>query len=389
MSKLFKVFIVEDAEPARRLLETALSADYAVETFPTAEDCMARVSEPALMPNLFLLDVDLPGINGFDLCRQIHQMNGGDTVPVIFVSALDDLESRLEGYKAGGSDFVVKPYKIAEIRQKVEVAQRLVQRESMLHLRVAEANSMACTVMSSLGEYAGLLNFLRELNYCEHERALAEAFLGLLAVYQLRGAIQLRLRGNRCTFSPEGENRPLEESVIAKVSEMGRIVEFKQYAAYNYDRVSILINNMPLADPDTCGRIRDNLCIAAESIETKLNALETASTVQQLQVQQAQMQRARTQSDIGDLVEALQQTIEHFNEKYTRAQHSMATLSTELQGKLLASFAYLGLNEAQEGELLSMVHDKISAIAQLYNFSAETQQVLAEISERLRVMQKQ
>ncbi|WP_018605607.1 response regulator [Uliginosibacterium gangwonense] len=385
MSEPFSIFIVDDAEATRRVLESAFSAQYTVESFASAEECLERLKTG--MPNLFLLDVDLPGMNGFDLCRQIRAQETGQTRPVIFISALDDLDSRLEGYKAGGTDFMVKPYKLAEVKQKVEVTQRAVLHESMLHLRVAEANTMTSTVMSSLGEYAGLLNFLRELNYCENYRAIAEAFLGLLAVYQLRGAVQLRIQGQEYTFSPEGENQPLAISVIRKVREMGRVVEFKQHAAYNYESTSILVNSMPLDDPDLCGRIRDNLCIAAESIDAKLGALETAETMQKLKLQQAEEIQEHTQSEITTLLLELQATIESFRQKYATAQQAATAVNAELQSKLLSAFAYLGLSEEQEANVLSLVHDNMETVIRLYNFNAETQQTLANLAERLHAMQ--
>lgn len=386
MNEPFSIFIVDDAEATRRVLESAFSAQYKVESFATAEDCLERLK--AGMPSLFLLDVDLPGMNGFDLCRQIRLQEMGQTRPVIFISALDDLDSRLEGYKAGGTDFMIKPYKLAEVKQKVEVTQRAVQQESMLHLRVAEANTMTATVITSLGEYAGLLNFLRELNYCDNFRAIAEAFLGLLAVYQLRGAIQLRTQGQEYTFSPEGENQPLEVSVIAKVREMGRVVEFKQHAAYNYESTSILVNSMPLDDPDMCSRIRDNLCIAAESIDAKLSALETAETIQNLKLQNAEEIHTHTQGEITSLLLELQNTIDSFRQKYALAQHAATAVNAELQSKLLSAFAYLGLNEEQEANVLSLVHDNMETVIRFYNFSTETQQTLANLAKRLQELQR-
>jgi len=385
MSEPFSIFIVDDAEATRRVLESAFSAQYKVESFATAEECLERLK--AGMPSLFLLDVDLPGMNGFDLCRQIRAQETGQTRPVIFISALDDLDSRLEGYKAGGTDFMIKPYKLAEVKQKVEVTQRAVLQESMLHLRVAEANTMTTTVMSSLGEYAGLLNFLRELNYCDNFRAIAEAFLGLLAVHQLRGAIQLRIQGQDYTFSPEGENRPLEVSVIAKVREMGRVVEFKQHGAYNYENTSILINSMPVDDPELCGRIRDNLCIAAESIDAKLNALETAEKMHNIKLQQANGIQEHTQDEISALLQELHSTIETFRQKYAAAQHAATAINAELQSRLMSSFAYLGLNEEQESNILALVHEEMDTVIRLYNFNAETQAILANVAKRLHEMQ--
>ncbi len=125
MSRDFTLFIVDDAKSARILLESAFGQECRVESFATAEDCLARMQQDDCAPDLFLLDVDLPGMDGYTLCREIKDLPGLDNVPVIFISSLDDLESRLEGYDAGGLDYVIKPYNLAELKQKVGAARRL------------------------------------------------------------------------------------------------------------------------------------------------------------------------------------------------------------------------------------------------------------------------
>lgn len=384
MKDCFTIFIVDDAEATRRVLESAFSATHHVECFETAENCLDKLQTK--VPDLFLLDVDLPGMNGFDLCKEIRKQSTGKTTPVIFISALDDLDARIEGYEVGGTDFVVKPYKLAEIKQKVEVAKRMVEHESLLHLKVEEATSLTSTILASIGEYAGLLNFLRELNACNSQREIAQAFLGLLNAFSLNGAIQLRHDGQVHTYSPEGENRPLEIAVIDKVRTMGRIVEFKTHGAYNYDRTTILINNMPVEDSDLCGRIRDNLAIAAESIDAKLQALAAIETIQSLQLQQAQAAKQRTQSGIGTILQELHNTIENFNQKYALAKQKGTALGINLQSDLLSSFAYLGLSADQESSILSLVHDKTDQLICLYDFSEEMRITLERLSTRLSSM---
>jgi DNA-binding response OmpR family regulator len=206
------IYVVDDAEASRVSLASSLSAQYKVESFETAEDCLAKLETS--MPDLFLLDVDLPGMNGFERCQRILQRPDGSNALLIFISALDDLDARIAGYEAGGTDFVVKPYKIAEIKQKVEVARRILEQESLLHLRVEEASSMATSILASIGEYAGLIHFLRALNTCQDWDAVARIFLELLGTYGLDGVIQLRDDARTQTFSPKGKDRPLEVAVL-------------------------------------------------------------------------------------------------------------------------------------------------------------------------------
>ncbi|MEN9491622.1 MAG: hypothetical protein RJA63_2071 [Pseudomonadota bacterium] len=384
MGDAFVIHIVDDAEASRLSLASALGTSHTVESFETAEDCLARLE--TVMPDLFLLDVDLPGMNGFELCQRIRQHPEGATTPVIFISALDDLDSRIEGYEVGGTDFVVKPYKMAEVKQKVEVAKRIIEQESLLHLKAAEASSMVSTILISIGEYAGLINFLRELNTCHDHRTVAQSFLSLLGSYGLDGVIQLRDDNKIRTYSPKGDDRPLEIAVIHKVRKMGRIFEFKTHGAYNYERTTILINNMPVEDRDLCGRIRDNLAIAAESIDAKLEAISASDTIQRLQRERSQAAENRTQSGIGHVLKDLSTTLDGFNRKYALARQRGTTLSVSLQAELLSSFAYLGLSADQEASVLSLVHEKTDELVNLYDFSEEMRATLTALSAKLEGM---
>jgi DNA-binding response OmpR family regulator len=76
-------------------------------------------------PDLILLDVMMPGMDGFEVCQRLRANPKVAEVPVIMVTALDDRESRLRGIEAGADDFVSKPFDHAELRKRVETITRL------------------------------------------------------------------------------------------------------------------------------------------------------------------------------------------------------------------------------------------------------------------------
>ncbi|HMN29033.1 MAG TPA: response regulator, partial [Caldilineaceae bacterium] len=79
----------------------------------------------AELPDLILLDVMMPGLNGFDVCRSLRQHPKLSEVPIILVTALDDRDSRLEGLDAGADDFITKPIDRAELRVRIRTVTRL------------------------------------------------------------------------------------------------------------------------------------------------------------------------------------------------------------------------------------------------------------------------
>ena len=351
------------------MLESAFGQLYKVESFASGGDCLARVATSA--PNLFMLDVDMPGMDGYTLCRALKNQPETRDIPVIFISALDDLESRMAGYDAGGDDYIAKPVKLALLKQKVEVLRRITEEKAALKSQLGDSDLLASMVMSQLDEYAVLVKFLRSLNSCNKHSEIAEATLSILKTYKLKGALQFRLPGGEVTVDQAGESSPLEASIIGHVRSLGSIASFKNRTVFNFGRVSLLANNMPLHDPDLCSRHRDNLAIAAETVDAKLSALLTAQENQ------------ATRGDIESMLKLLDSAVQTFSKKYEDARfQSIETIRT-LLAELDTEFANLGVQEDQEKEINDLIQSKTDQVVDAFDFSAETEKTLKDLSTRL------
>jgi signal transduction histidine kinase/CheY-like chemotaxis protein len=78
-----------------------------------------------IKPDLVLLDVMMPGVDGFEVCRRIRTIQGVAEIPILLVTALDERESRLRGLEAGADDYISKPFDRAEVRARVRTIARL------------------------------------------------------------------------------------------------------------------------------------------------------------------------------------------------------------------------------------------------------------------------
>ena len=124
MSASFKVYVVDDDPVVLDIMHAILEPDCQVETFPSAEDCLMQLESEK--PDFFLLDVNLPGMDGYTLCRRIKDTPALRNIPVTFVSSNDTIEERVTGYDAGGEDFIVKPFEPEELLRKLLVAQNMI-----------------------------------------------------------------------------------------------------------------------------------------------------------------------------------------------------------------------------------------------------------------------
>lgn len=112
------IYVVEDDPDVSRLIEHNLrGAGYEVSAFLSGVPVIAQAV--AAQPSLFLLDIMLPGVSGFDLCRQIRQHERLAKTPVIFLSARTQEPDRLQAFDAGGDGYITKPFSPRELLARV------------------------------------------------------------------------------------------------------------------------------------------------------------------------------------------------------------------------------------------------------------------------------
>jgi len=136
------VLVVEDTIENLRLLSELLSAQgYEVRAVTNGRQAIQAVErEP---PDLILLDINMPELNGYEVCRYLRAQERSKDVPVIFITALTDTADKLRAFAAGGVDYVTKPFQVEEVlaRVKTHVALRQAQArlaDSYSRLRAVE-----------------------------------------------------------------------------------------------------------------------------------------------------------------------------------------------------------------------------------------------------------
>src|SRR5688500_14281855 len=113
-----KVLVVDDVPANVVVLERFLRAEgYDVCTAADGATALARVA--AEQPDIVLLDVVMPGIDGFEVCRRIKENPATRLLPVVLITAINDREKRIHGVNLGADDFVTKPVDLQELRARV------------------------------------------------------------------------------------------------------------------------------------------------------------------------------------------------------------------------------------------------------------------------------
>lgn len=131
-----KILIVDDEPNIRDLLTTSLRfAGFAVRAVATGAQTISAVLEEE--PDLILLDVMLPDINGFGVTKRLRA--SGYTCPILFLTAKDTTEDKIQGLTVGGDDYVTKPFSLDEIVARIRaILRRTKQEEDDATLTVGE-----------------------------------------------------------------------------------------------------------------------------------------------------------------------------------------------------------------------------------------------------------
>jgi CheY-like chemotaxis protein len=238
-----------------------LAADWELHTFASAEACLRAVAERN--PDLLLVDVSMPGMDGYALCRHLKDDWQTQDIPVIFISAHDNSDTRLLCYERAGNDFIQKPFEPAELLSKLIVAHAAWPRRRRCASRRATPRKRRWRRWSAWG--TGRRPAVPEQILClQHD--------GRTGGGPARCDCNNTTCRPRCRCAwvasaddqPQRRNVPLEVSVLNHVRESGRIFQFKSRCVFNYGQVTLLVNNMPLDDAERCGRIRDNGALLAK-----------------------------------------------------------------------------------------------------------------------------
>ncbi|HIJ90450.1 MAG: hybrid sensor histidine kinase/response regulator [Desulfobulbaceae bacterium] len=137
-----KVLIVDDIPENLDILMEALSGKYAVVAARDGEKALRLVTGPT-PPDIILLDVMMPGMDGYEVCARLQSNQATRDIPVIFLTALSDEESELRGLAAGAVDYIHKPISMPLVQARVAAHLNLVRAKRQLAAQVQELSDAA------------------------------------------------------------------------------------------------------------------------------------------------------------------------------------------------------------------------------------------------------
>jgi len=263
----FRVLVVEDDPDMSGLLTRMIGAE-GMAAEAVADGDAALLHAMTSPPDLILLDVILPGTDGFTLCQRLKQEPATAMVPVVLVTALDDQESRVRGIRAGADDFLSKPVQREELMARVQTLRRLHEvRRELEERRLAAEVSRKEALRKAFVRYISPRLAERIIAEIEDEGTPFQRGAQRASVV----ALFADLRG----FTRLAETTEVADLVGLLNEYFALITE----AAYRHDGTifnmagdSLLVGfNVPFAQPDAAARA----CRAARDMAKSVEVLQT------------------------------------------------------------------------------------------------------------------
>jgi signal transduction histidine kinase len=165
-----KILVVDDAPDNLRMLMSLLSQTYEVVEAEDGVSALAVASERS--PDLILLDVMMPDIDGFEVCRRLKADEKTRDIPVIFLTVHDKLSDKMTAFKAGGVDYVTKPFQTQEVLMRVETHLMIHRLRTRLEVQIAELDAFAHTVAHDLKSPLWLMTGFAEMLLADFGEAM-------------------------------------------------------------------------------------------------------------------------------------------------------------------------------------------------------------------------
>ncbi len=368
MSNRALILCVDDEPVNLMILEELLQDSYELTSARSGAGCLQQVE--LQKPDLILLDVNMPDIDGLETCARLKADPETDEIPIIFVSALASQEELMAGYEAGGDDYITKPFSEEILQKKIEIV--LASQQSRQELKKISDRAVAALESNrSLTDELGMVvKFLHQCQTADTLDELAHNVFDCLREFELDSSLLiLDEPENRVWFSDD-INRPMESQILGSLRGQDRVVSFGTRLALSSDHATILVRNLPTTR-ERVDRVREHLSIVIEALDRRIHAMQS----QQLLDERRDL--------LSRVLQATRDNLAQLEELHQR-QKSRAAEILETMGKSLdKSMQRLELTEKQRAALTRIVATTAEQCESMHDDGLDIDEQFREIIEEL------
>jgi len=363
------IMVVDDESINRGIIKHTLEDDFKVHCVNSGQQCIEEVHD--IMPDVILMDILMPGIDGYETCEILKKDKQIRHIPVIFVSAMNTVKHRLKAYNLEARDFITKPFDLDELNSKVRIAVNMKKEHDQLVADILNVTDVAYAAMNMSSESGLVSQFIENSFSCNNYQEVADKIFEAMRAFGLSAAFQISFDNEVVDFNPEGIYKPLESELIMIVKAKGRLFNFGPRMFINYKNSSILIKNMPLDDPDKCGRLRDHLAMIGSAADARIRAMKT------------QLDLKKHLSSRG-IIKTVAIAIESLETQYKNDRLKTLNITQMMGQDIEESLLQLGLEVDQETRLMDSIDKATKELIAVFS----NEDLISETFSDLMVMMK-
>jgi CheY-like chemotaxis protein len=270
MSKL--VLAIDDDKYVHHVIEESLSGFCTLIHAKNGEEGLRQALK--YNPDIILLDIEMPGKTGFEVCTELKAHPQTKDTPVMFLSGKTELPDRVKGYNAGAADYIVKPFNAEELMARIRVLYQYRQHSKKLKSDVERAQITAEIAMTDSGDMGRIMRYVGQSYHAHDIKALSEHMFEFFNPMDLDVVLAFWYQDIGVFCSAEGGVCPLEQELLEKHRDANRFVDFGHRTIVNYPKISMLVKNMPLDDAQLYGRYKDLFPHILEVTNAKVQDME-------------------------------------------------------------------------------------------------------------------
>lgn len=153
MSSIKPIILIVDDEPDyRSMVQESLSDDYDCYTAASGHEALELISSQH--PKLVLADINMPEMDGFELCKHISELKVQEPISVFIVSGDNEVDTKIRAFSAGADDFISKPFELKELKSRVARTIEFIDERQKMLLNDKELRHVAELTMSQASQYS-------------------------------------------------------------------------------------------------------------------------------------------------------------------------------------------------------------------------------------------
>lgn len=371
MTTKIDVLVIDDDKFIQKLITKTLTTE--MMEVRTADDGESGIEEAlSNCPDIIILDIEMPGINGYEVCDRLRNIESTKEIPIIILSSHGSLRERMQGYDVGADDYLVKPFEQENLIARTNVLVKYYSDRKELRQQFELANKSVLTALTDSSELAIAMQFLEKSITYRSINELAQGLFECTEQFSLECCAMILENSHHVWYSSESSAiSPLEKDLIEMCDKQARFLDFGNRTIVNYPGISLLVKNMPLDDMDRYDRLRDLLPIILSAVNSKITTIRTEESL-----------TLQSENLIGSF-KMIHNSLYYLGTTIVNNRTQSTAMMKKLVQELNIDFLGMGLEEDQEEFLLTRIDTAIDKAIDEMDAGKEIREALTFVRSNL------